>query len=118
VDFPVGVAIDSRETTGAYAGLLQHHFEQITPENHMKPEAWYDADKNFGIHPEAVALMDFAAANGSGLRHTLATQSRSGSSSATVAADELAKTRRFSAWLTTTSSRRPDVERHVRVRRA
>jgi endo-1,4-beta-xylanase len=64
VDFPVGVAIDSRETTGAYAGLLQHHFEQITPENHMKPEAWYDADRNFRIHPEAQLLMDFAAANG------------------------------------------------------
>ncbi|HET9912539.1 MAG TPA: endo-1,4-beta-xylanase [Anaerolineales bacterium] len=63
VDFPVGVAIDSRETTGAYAGLLQHHFEQITPENHMKPEAWYDADRNFRIHPEAQLLMDFAAAN-------------------------------------------------------
>ncbi len=62
--FPVGVAIDSRETTGAYAGLLQHHFEQITPENHMKPEAWYDVDKNFRIHPEAKSLMDYAAANG------------------------------------------------------
>ncbi len=64
VDFPVGVAIDSRETTGAYAGLLQHHFDQITPENHMKPEAWYDTNKNFRIHPEAKLLMDFAAANG------------------------------------------------------
>ncbi len=63
VDFPVGVAINSRETTGTYAGLLQHHFDQITPENHMKPEAWYDADKNFRIHPEAKALMDFAQAN-------------------------------------------------------
>ena len=64
VSFPIGVAIDSRETTGAYAQLLLKHFDQITPENHMKPEAWYDADKNFRIHPEAVALMDFAAANG------------------------------------------------------
>jgi endo-1,4-beta-xylanase len=64
VNFPVGAAIDSRETTGAYAGLLQHHFDQITPENHMKPEAWYDADKNFRIHPEAKLLMDFASANG------------------------------------------------------
>ena len=64
VSFPVGVAIDSRETTGAYAQLLLKHFDQITPENHMKPEAWYDADKNFRIHPEAKAVMDFAAANG------------------------------------------------------
>jgi endo-1,4-beta-xylanase len=63
VTFPVGVAIDSRETTGAYAELLTKHFDQITPENHMKVEAWYDADKNFRINPEAKALMDFAAAN-------------------------------------------------------
>ncbi|MBN2116460.1 MAG: endo-1,4-beta-xylanase [Anaerolineales bacterium] len=64
VDFPMGVAIDSRETIGAYSGLLRHHFNQITPENHMKPDAWYDADRNFRIHPEAELLMDFAAANG------------------------------------------------------
>ena len=43
-DFPVGVAIDSRETTGSASELLLRHFDQITPENHMKPEAWYDAD--------------------------------------------------------------------------
>ena len=29
----------------------------------MKPDAWYDADRNFRIHPEAKALMDFAQAN-------------------------------------------------------
>ncbi|MCR2824847.1 endo-1,4-beta-xylanase [Microbacterium sp. zg.Y909] len=63
VDFPLGVAIDSRETTGQAADLLRHHFEQITPENHMKVEAWYDADQNFARHPEATALLDFAAAN-------------------------------------------------------
>jgi endo-1,4-beta-xylanase len=64
VTFPVGVAIDSRETTGAYAELVQKHFNQITPENHMKPEAWYDSNKTFRIHPEAKALMDYASANG------------------------------------------------------
>jgi endo-1,4-beta-xylanase len=63
VTFPFGVAIDSRETTGAYSCLLQHHFNQITPENHMKPEAWYDASRDFRIHPEAKALMDYAQAN-------------------------------------------------------
>src|SRR5688572_3268696 len=63
VTFPFGVAIDSRETTGAYSCLLLHHFNQITPENHMKPEAWYDANRNFRIHPEAKALMDYAQAN-------------------------------------------------------
>ncbi|WP_194409510.1 endo-1,4-beta-xylanase [Microbacterium cremeum] len=63
VDFPVGVAIDSRETAGAAADLLLRHFDQITGENHMKPEAWYDENRQFRPHPEAVALMDFAAAN-------------------------------------------------------
>ena len=63
VDFPVGVAIDSRETSGAAAQLLNRHFGQITPENHMKPEAWYDEERTFRRHPEATALMDFAQAN-------------------------------------------------------
>lgn len=62
-DFPVGVAIDSRETTGSASELLLRHFDQITPENHMKPEAWYDAERNFGAHPDADALMTFAAEN-------------------------------------------------------
>lgn len=60
VDFPVGVAIDSRETSGPAAELLNRHFGQITPENHMKPEAWYDDAGAFRRHPEATALMDFA----------------------------------------------------------
>ncbi|MFD2027986.1 endo-1,4-beta-xylanase [Promicromonospora aerolata] len=62
-DFPVGVAIDSRETSGAAAELVNRHFGQITPENHMKPEAWYDADGTLRRHPEATALMDFAQAH-------------------------------------------------------
>ncbi len=64
IDIPgLGVAIDARETTGGASELLLHHFNQITPENHMKVEAWYDADKNFRINPEAVTLLDYAAAN-------------------------------------------------------
>jgi endo-1,4-beta-xylanase len=63
VDFPVGVAIDSRETSGVAAQLLDRHFGQITPENHMKPEAWYDESGAFRRHPEATALMDFAQSN-------------------------------------------------------
>ncbi|WP_402467040.1 endo-1,4-beta-xylanase [Isoptericola aurantiacus] len=63
VPFHTGVAIDSRETTGPAAELLLKHFDQITPENHMKPEAWYDDEGTFRPHPEAVALMDFATAN-------------------------------------------------------
>ena len=36
--FLAGVAMDLRETTGTSANLLLHHFQSITPENHMKPE--------------------------------------------------------------------------------
>jgi endo-1,4-beta-xylanase len=63
VDFPLGVAIDSRETLGSPSELVLRHFDGITPENHMKPEAWYDAERNFRPHSEAITLMDYAAAN-------------------------------------------------------
>lgn len=63
VDFPVGVAIDERETTGSAAELLLHHFDQITPENQMKVEAWYDDDHHFARHSQATALLDFAQEN-------------------------------------------------------
>ena len=62
--FPVGVAIDQRETTGVAGDVVTANFTQITPENHMKPEAWYDADHHFRIDPQATALMDFAKAHG------------------------------------------------------
>src|SRR5665647_2978204 len=63
VDFPVGVAIDQRETTGSASDLLLRHFDQITPENHMKVEAWYDDAKTFDPDPQAAALMTYAQAN-------------------------------------------------------
>ncbi|WP_182113274.1 MULTISPECIES: endo-1,4-beta-xylanase [unclassified Actinotalea] len=63
VPFPMGVAIDQRETVGGAAELLTRHFDQITGENHMKPEAWYDEDRTFRLHPEAAALMEFAQEN-------------------------------------------------------
>ena len=63
VPFPVGVAIDSRETLGAPGELTAKHFTQLTGENHMKPEAWYDADRTFRVHPDATAIMDFARDN-------------------------------------------------------
>lgn len=63
VDFPLGVAIDSRETTGAASQLLLHHFNQITPENHMKVEAWYDEERAFTRHAQATALLDYARDN-------------------------------------------------------
>ena len=61
--FPVGVAIDSRETAGSASELLLRHFDQVTPENYMKPEAWYAADKSFSPSPEIDALMSFAQTN-------------------------------------------------------
>lgn len=67
VDFPLGVAIDSRETTGAASELLLHHFNQITPENHMKVEAWYTGPGQFARNAEATALLDFAQAEDIGL---------------------------------------------------
>ncbi|PZR54264.1 hypothetical protein DNL40_04955 [Xylanimonas oleitrophica] len=63
VDFPLGVAIDSRETSGAASELLLRHFGQVTGENHMKVEAWYDAQQRFQRHAEATALLDYAQAN-------------------------------------------------------
>ncbi|AYF98192.1 endo-1,4-beta-xylanase [Protaetiibacter intestinalis] len=63
VDFPVGVAIDTRETVGAAEELTLKHFDQITAENAMKPEGWYDAEKQFSPSGDIDALMDFAQEN-------------------------------------------------------
>ncbi|KGM16301.1 hypothetical protein N867_01590, partial [Actinotalea fermentans ATCC 43279 = JCM 9966 = DSM 3133] len=62
-DFPIGVAIDSRETVGSPAELTLRHFNQLTAENHMKVESWYDENRNFRMHPQAIAMMDFARDN-------------------------------------------------------
>ncbi len=64
VDFPLGVAIDNRETLGVPSEVLLKHFNQITPENYMKPEAWYDAEGNWAPNSAQIdPLMDFAKAN-------------------------------------------------------
>ncbi|HEX7590104.1 MAG TPA: endo-1,4-beta-xylanase [Demequinaceae bacterium] len=63
VDFPVGVAIDARDMGGAPEELLLRHFSQVTPENDMKPEAWYDASHKFAPRAEIAWLMDFASRN-------------------------------------------------------
>ncbi len=64
LDMSVGVAIDSRETTGSAAELVTRHFDQLTSENYMKPEAWYAPDGSFvTANPESDALMDFASEN-------------------------------------------------------
>jgi endo-1,4-beta-xylanase len=62
--FPLGAAIDQRETTGAAGQALAHHFTQLTAENHMKPEAWYDDDGTFAPSPQIDTLMDYAQARG------------------------------------------------------
>ena len=36
---------------GRASELLLRHFDQVTSENYMKPEAWYDADKTFRRTP-------------------------------------------------------------------
>ena len=61
--FPLGVAVDSRETTGPASDLLLRHFGQITAENHMKVESWYDGDRRFTRDAQATALLDYAQRN-------------------------------------------------------
>jgi len=68
-----GMAIDTRETTGPASQLLLQQFNQVVAENHMKPEAWFDGQWNFErigagsqnmrLHPQARAILEFAAAN-------------------------------------------------------
>jgi endo-1,4-beta-xylanase len=68
VNFPVGVAIDQRETAGPSAELLLKHFNQITPENFMKPEAWYSGPFTWGPNSAEIdSLMNFAQDNDLGL---------------------------------------------------
>ena len=64
VPFPMGVAIDNRETVGGPSQLLLKHFDQVTAENHMKVEAWYTAPWQFQPHEQALQIMDFAQENG------------------------------------------------------
>lgn len=64
VPFASGVAIDSRETSGSQAELVVKHFDQLTSENFMKPEAWYTPAGDFvTTNAEVDALMDFAVEN-------------------------------------------------------
>lgn len=63
-DFPVGVAIDSRETGGAQAGTVVRHFDQVSAENSMKPEAFYNNNRDFIAPGDATQVMNFARDNG------------------------------------------------------
>ncbi len=62
-DFPVGVAIDSRETGGAQAGTVVRHFDQVSAENSMKPEAFYNNNRDFIAPGDATQVMNFARDN-------------------------------------------------------
>jgi endo-1,4-beta-xylanase len=62
VPVPFGVAIDGRETVGASSELVLKHFDQITPENHMKPVEIQPSEGNFTF-AQADELMQFATDN-------------------------------------------------------
>ena len=62
VPWPMGVAIDARETTGTGKDLVTKHFAQFTPENQMKPEAIQPEEGKFTFEA-ADQLVDFAVAN-------------------------------------------------------
>lgn len=69
--WPVGVAIDERETVGTGAQLVTKHYDQLTPENSMKPEAIQPTEGTFTFDA-ADHLVDFAKANGMRVHgHTL-----------------------------------------------
>ena len=66
VDFPVGVAIAGAQTQAPQSDLLTLHYDQVTPNNAMKPVSWYDpsdATHTLRMDPDAKAIMDFANAN-------------------------------------------------------
>ena len=62
VPWPLGVAIDKRETTGLPAELMLKHYSQITPENAGKPIETQPTEGNFTF-AELDSLLDFARAN-------------------------------------------------------
>ncbi|WP_103062310.1 endo-1,4-beta-xylanase [Actinomyces qiguomingii] len=63
--YPVGAAVTANTVQGDSLELLNRHFNQVTPENFMKPEAWYNGDHSFVTeNAEADAVMDWAQAGG------------------------------------------------------
>ncbi|WP_199041446.1 endo-1,4-beta-xylanase [Glycomyces salinus] len=62
-DFEVGAAIDSRDIVDPYSQLLNRHFNSITAENHMKPDAIQPTEGEF-TWTEADELVEYAQANG------------------------------------------------------
>ena len=69
--WPVGVAIDARETVGTGAELVTKHYDQLTAENAMKPESIQPTEGTFTF-AAADELVDFAVANDMSVHgHTL-----------------------------------------------
>ncbi|WP_158299949.1 endo-1,4-beta-xylanase [Glycomyces paridis] len=62
-DFRIGAAVDPRDLTGPSGELLGKHFNQITAENHMKPDAIQPTEGTFTFDA-ADELVDYAEANG------------------------------------------------------
>ncbi|THV40216.1 endo-1,4-beta-xylanase [Glycomyces buryatensis] len=62
-DFRIGAAIDARDIADPSAQLLGKHFNQITAENHMKPDAIQPTEGDFTFDA-ADELVDYAEANG------------------------------------------------------
>lgn len=60
--WPIGMAIDERETVGSGAQLVTMHVDQITAENFMKPESIQPTEGTFTF-TAADRLVDFAVAN-------------------------------------------------------
>lgn len=69
--FDVGTAVSPFQLEGLNAEFVARHFNSLTPENCMKPEALYRPDGNYHFAP-ADAIVRFAKANGMKVRgHTL-----------------------------------------------
>ncbi|GAB3647554.1 hypothetical protein GCM10028833_11540 [Glycomyces tarimensis] len=60
-DFLIGAAIDSRDIVGASGELLNKHFNSISAENHMKPDAIQPTEGEF-TWGEADQLVEYAEA--------------------------------------------------------
>ncbi|GAA2259350.1 hypothetical protein GCM10009853_010420 [Glycomyces scopariae] len=62
-DFRIGAAVDGRDLVESSGQLLNKHFDQITAENHMKPDAIQPTEGDFNFSA-ADELVDYAEANG------------------------------------------------------
>lgn len=59
-----GVAIETYTLNQDKEKALVENFNQITPENSLKPEGWYDDQHNFRMSDDARSLLTFASKNG------------------------------------------------------